>query len=98
MLARLKVPLSWGEIAKRSAKEFVSDNAFDLGAQQAYYFFFALFPALLTLLSIASFFTLSDLIGQVMTALESFVPPDVLHIITSQIEKISNSQQGSLLT
>ena len=57
MLDRLHVPLSWKEIFKRSAKEFVSDNAFDLGAQQAYYFFFALFPALLTLISIASFFT-----------------------------------------
>ena len=67
MLDRLHVPLSWKEIFKRSAKEFVSDNAFDLGAQQAYYFFFALFPALLTLISIASFFTLSNLIQQVIT-------------------------------
>ena len=57
------------EIFKRSAKEFVSDNAFDLGAQQAYYCFFALFPALLTLISIASFFTLSNLIQQVITTL-----------------------------
>src|SRR5438132_303393 len=40
MLDRLKVPLSWKEIVKRTGKEFVSDNAFDLGAQQAYYFFF----------------------------------------------------------
>ena len=98
MLDRLKVPLSWKEIFKRSAKEFVSDNAFDLGAQQAYYFFFALFPALLTLLSIASFFTLSGLIDQVMTGLGQFVPQDVLTIIATQIKKISDSEQGGLLT
>jgi membrane protein len=98
MLERMKVPLSWTEIFKRSAKEFVSDNAFDLGAQQAYYFFFALFPALLTLLSIASFFTLTDQINQLVSGLGGFVPPDVLKIITDQILKISNSQQGGLLT
>jgi len=98
MLDRLQVPLSWKEIFKRSAKEFVSDNAFDLGAQQAYYFFFALFPALLTLISIASFFTLSNLIGQVITALGQFVPQDVLTIVADQIKKISDSQQGGLLT
>jgi len=98
MLHRLRVPLSWTEVFKRSAKEFVSDNAFDLGAQQAYYFFFALFPALLTLLSIASFFTLTDQIGEVVAALNRFVPPDVLRIVTSQIAKISDSQQGGLLT
>ncbi|MEO7270843.1 MAG: YihY/virulence factor BrkB family protein [Vicinamibacterales bacterium] len=98
MLERLKVPLSWKEILKRSAKEFVSDNAFDLGAQQAYYFFFALFPALLTLLSIASFFTLTDQINDVVNGLGSFVPPDVLKIVADQILKISDSQQGGLLT
>jgi membrane protein len=98
MLERMKVPLSWTEIFKRSGKEFVSDNAFDLGAQQAYYFFFALFPALLTLLSIASFFTLTDQINQVVTGLGRFVPPDVLKIVADQIIKISNSQQGGLLT
>src|SRR3954470_4236920 len=98
MLERMKVPLSWTEIFKRSAKEVVSDNAFDLGAQQAYYFFFALFPALLTLLSIASFFTLTDQINEVVNGLGTFVPPDVLKIIADQIVKISDSQQGGLLT
>ena len=98
MLDRLKVPLSWKEILKRSGKEFVSDNAFDLGAQQAYYFFFALFPALLTLISIASFFTLTDQINEVVNGLGTFVPPDVLKIIADQIVKISDSQQGGLLT
>ena len=98
MLARLKVPLSWGEIFKRAMQEFVADNAFDLGAQQAYYFFFALFPALLTLLSIASFFTISNLIDEVVRAIGQFVPTDVLTIISDQILKISNSGQGGLLT
>jgi membrane protein len=98
MLARLKVPLSWGELLKRTVKEFIADNAFDLAAQQAYYFFFALFPALLTLLSIASFFSIANLIDEVVQTIRAFVPPDVLDIITDQIRKISNSGHGGLLT
>jgi membrane protein len=98
MLSRLKVPLSWPEILKRSAKEFIADNGLDLGAQQAYYFFFALFPALLTLLSIASFFPVANLVDEVVNMLGRLVPPDVLAIITEQIRQISNSGQGGILT
>jgi membrane protein len=98
MLARLRVPLSWSELMKRTSKEFIADNAFDLAAQQAYYFFFALFPALLTLLSIASFFTIANLIDEVVKTLGQFVPPDVLTIVSDQIGKISNSNHGGLLT
>jgi membrane protein len=98
MLATLKVPLSWKELIERTVKEFFADNAFDLAAQQAYYFFFALFPAILTLLSIASFFTIADLVDEVMQTIGRFVPPDVLTIISDQITKISNSHHGGLLT
>jgi membrane protein len=98
MLASLKGPLSWREIVKRTFKEFMADNVPDLGAQQAYYFFFALFPALLTLLSVASFFTISNLIDEVVRTIGRFVPPDVLQIIADQILKISNSQKGGVLT
>ena len=98
MLAHLNVPLSWKEIFKRTLKEFIADNGFDLAAQQAYYFFFALFPALLTLLSVASFFSISNLIDDVVKMLAAMVPPEVLTIIADQIAKISNSQKGGLLT
>ena len=56
MLARFKVPLSWGELLKRTASEAMADDILNLAAQQAYYFFFALFPAQLALVSYASFF------------------------------------------
>jgi membrane protein len=98
MLPHLNVPLSWSEILKRSAKEFIADNGLDLGAQQAYYFFFALFPALLTLLSIASFFPVANLVDEVVKMIGRLVPPDVLAIITEQIRQISNSGQGGILT
>jgi len=98
MLAHLKVPLSWSEIAKRTLKEFNADNALDLGAQQAYYFFFALFPALLTLISIASFFPIANVIDQVVSLLGRVAPPDVQTIVADQIRQISNSSRGGILT
>jgi membrane protein len=98
MLAHLHVPLSWTDLAKRTAKEIMADDLLNLSAQQAYYFFFALFPALLTVISIASFFPIDDLIGQVVSTLGRFVPPDVLQIIRDQIAKISESNQGGILT
>jgi len=98
VFAHLKVPLSWREIVKRTFKEFYADNAFDLAAQQAYYFFFALFPALLTLISIASFFPVANLMDQVVGLVGRVAPPEVLKIITDQVVQISNSSQGGILT
>ena len=59
MLDRLRVPLSWSELLKRTVKEAIADDVLNLAAQQAYYFFFALFPALLALIALASFFPLA---------------------------------------
>ena len=51
MLAHLKVPLSWQELLRRTFDEaFFKDNCLGMAAQLAYYFFFALFPALLVVL------------------------------------------------
>ena len=55
-------------------------------------------PALLTLISIASFFPVSNLIDETVALLGRFAPPDVLRIITDQIKAISESQQGGILT
>jgi membrane protein len=98
MLAHLKVPLSWREIAIRTGKEIFADDLLNLAAQQAYYFFFALFPALLTLISIASFFPIHNLVGEIVAMLGRFAPPEVLAIITDQITKISQSDHGGILT
>jgi membrane protein len=98
MLASLRVPLSWKEIAVRTWNEIWADDLLDLAAQQAYYFFFALFPALLTFISLASFFPIDNMTGQVVSMLGRFAPPEVITIITDQIKKISESAHGGILT
>ena len=98
MLARLKVPLSWGDLAKRTLKEAYADDVPSLAAQQAYYFFFALFPALLALISFASFFPIANLIDEVVRMLRNVAPGDVVDIVRDQIRKISESDSGGILT
>src|SRR4030095_6065134 len=61
MLAYFQVPLTWTALLRRTARETQSDNGAGLAAQLAYYFFLALFPALLFMLALVSFFPVSDL-------------------------------------
>ena len=98
MLARLQVPLGWGELFKRTFKEALADDVFNLAAQQAYYFFFALFPALLALISIASFFPIHNLTGDVVETLGRVAPGEVVRVINDQLVKISGDNAGGLLT
>jgi membrane protein len=98
MLERFRVPLSWSELLKRTFAETLADDVFNLAAQQAYYFFFALFPALLALLSIASFFPIENLISETTTMLQRVAPADVTNIVAEQILKIGQSNAGGILT
>jgi membrane protein len=99
MLTFLRVPLTWGEILKRTFKEaFWEDNCLGMAAQLAYYFFFALFPALLFLVAVASYFPVATLIDDMFRTLGGFMPHEVLTIITDQLKKISEDDQGGLLT
>lgn len=94
----LKTPLGWGELIKRTAREAVADDIANLSAQQAYYFFFALFPALLTLLSIASFFPIANAGDEIVRALDPLAPPEMLKFLREQIANISNTGAGGILT
>jgi membrane protein len=99
LLAFLRVPLTWSQILRRTLKEaFFEDNCLGMAAQLAYYFFFALFPALLMLIAIASYFPYHTLVNDLFAALGGFAPPEVLKIITEQMAKIANGEQGGLFT
>jgi membrane protein len=93
-----RLPLSWRELFTRTVKEFVSDNGLGLAAQLAYYFFFALFPAILVGLALASFFPLEHLLNRVVATLAGVVPEDVITIVREQIRKISEAGNGCILT
>jgi membrane protein len=99
LLTRLRVPLTWAEVFKRALYEaFWKDNCLALAAQLAYYFFFALFPTLLFMVALASYFPLTTLIDDLFRTMGGFMPPEALKLITDQMIKISNNGEGGLLT
>lgn len=98
MLKRFQIPLSWSQLFSRTFTEAMADDVLNLAAQQAYYFFFALFPALLALISIASFFPVHNLIDEVVVLFGRVAPKEVIDIVTEQLTKISETNAGGLLT
>ena len=88
MLAQLRVPIGWKDLLKRGAKGAWDDNVLDLAAQQAYYFFFALFPALLFVVAVASFFPLQTLTDEVIGRLGGIAPQAVIQIINEQLQQL----------
>ena len=93
-----RLPLTWRELLTRTVKEFVADNGLGLAAQLAYYFFFSLFPAILVGIALASFFPLEHFLDRIVSTLGGVVPADVITIIQDQIRKISEGQNGGILT
>jgi membrane protein len=98
MLAAFDIPLAWGELLKRTAKEVSEDDCLGLAAQLAYYFFLALFPAVLFLLALASFFPLSNFINDIVRTLQPIAPSDVLGFLEEQLRRLSNTDSGGILT
>jgi membrane protein len=92
------VQLSWAELARRTWREAVDDDVAGLAAQLSYYFFLALFPAILFVLALASFFPLTDVTGDVSRSLAPFVSPQVLALIQEQMQRLANDENGGLLT
>jgi membrane protein len=69
-----------------------------LAAQLSYYLFLALFPAILFLLALASFFPISNAADEVGRSLAPFVSPQILELIQDQMRRIANNDNGGLLT
>ena len=91
-------PVTWEEIVARAARGVVADNCLGLAAQLAFYFFLALFPALLFLTAVISFMPVTGLLDTISGSLARVAPTEVLSIIQDQILKIAHAQNGGLLT
>jgi membrane protein len=98
MLAGFDIPLSWGDLLKRTVKETSEDDCLGLAAQLAYYFFLALFPAILFILALASFFPLTNFIDEAVRALRPIAPSEILTFLEEQLRRLSNADSGGILT
>ena len=93
----LDARVGWWTILKRTFKELVDDNCLGLAAQLAYYFFLSLFPALLVVVTLTSFFSY-HLLENILQWFATFTPTEVLDIIKAQIQQITRGGNTSLLT
>ena len=98
MFAYFRTSLSWRELTRRLIAASVDDDATALAAQLAYYFFLALFPALLTLVAIASLFPLHNLADVIDRLLINVAPAEVLAIIRHELMRIANGDRVGLLS
>jgi membrane protein len=98
MLKAFRIPISWTDLVKRTASEVMADNCLGLAAQLAYYFFLALFPALLLLVALVSFLPIEGLMDTITATLARVAPIEVLTIIQDQVLKIAHDKNGGLLT
>jgi membrane protein len=98
MFAYFEKEISWTELAKRTVNESIQDDAGGIAAQLAYYFFLALFPALLFVVALASFFPLYNFNDELMRLVGPIAPEAVVNLLRDQLTSLSNSADGGLLS
>lgn len=94
---KFSVPLPWTDIVKRTGAQIYAGNCFAWAAALAYYFFLALFPALLFAVSLASVLPARPLIDQVVTMLARVAPDEVVAVARQQLVQITNRPSLGLL-
>jgi membrane protein len=98
MFLYLEKELSWTDLARRTVKDSIQDDVAGIAAQLAYYFFLSLFPALLFLVALASFFPLYSFTDELMRLLGPIAPEAVVTLLRDQLTSLSNSGDVSLLS
>ena len=98
MLAYFESTLSWPELFKRTYKELLEDDGLGLAAQLAYYFFLALFPAILCVIALASFLPLQNFTDEMVSSLGRFAPREMLALIRDQMVRLANGNDGGMFS
>jgi membrane protein len=97
LLAAFVVPIGWTAILRRTWRQICQGHCFGWAAALAYYSFLALFPALLFVVSVASFLPIQHLIDQFVDTVGRFAPGDVVAIAREQLLQITDKPHGGLL-
>jgi membrane protein len=93
----MAVPVGWTGILKRTSAEVYGGHCLGWAAELAYYFFLALFPALLFVVSLASFLPVQPLIDRFLNVFVRFAPGDVVAIAHNQLVQITRERHAGLL-
>src|SRR5918999_1385385 len=86
--------LSVKELARRVWSEFWADEVTDRGAALAYYFLFALFPALLFMTALLGMLPIPNLMDRLMEYVAQTLPGDAASIIEKTLNEIVSGAGG----
>jgi membrane protein len=98
MLTRLNAPITLREVIRRTIAEIEEDRCLGLAAQMAFYFFLALFPALLFLVALVTYLPLDNALRELLAALGPVAPQEAVTLLRGQIEQLSEDGHGGVLT
>ena len=98
MFAYFDMAIGWRDLLTRTYKDAMEDDAFGLAAQLAYYFFLALFPAILCVIAIASFFPLQNFTDEIVTSLGRFAPKEMLTLVQEQMVRLAGGNNSGILS
>lgn len=98
MFEPFRIPLSWAALVRATATSFLDHDGLNLAAELAFFFLLSIFPAVLFVTALASFFPLLPATVRIVTTLSSVAPHEVLVIIAQQLLRISEAKHAGLLT
>lgn len=98
MFVYFRAPVGWGELAKRTVKDSIEDGVPGLAAQLAFYFFLALFPTLLFLVSLLAYLPVESALDPALARMEALLPSSILELIRQQIDQVLAGERGGLMT
>jgi membrane protein len=98
MLISFSVPIPWRQVVARTIAEVADDNCLGLAAQLSFYFLLALFPALIFLVALIGYVPLETTFGELLAALGTVAPQELVELIRGQLALIAEGSQVSLLT
>lgn len=98
MFAYFESTLTWRDLIKRTYAETMADDGLGLAAQLAYYFFLALFPAILGVIALASFLPLQNFTDEMVAVAGRFAPAEMLTVIRDQMTRLANANDGGVFS
>jgi membrane protein len=96
--AGFTAPMSFGEVVRRTAAEVNDDNCLGIAAQLSFYFFLALFPALLFLVALLGYVPIDRALSTLLDALGPVAPEEMIALLRGQIDELRGGSDLSLLT
>lgn len=90
--------LSVPELGRRLWREIQQDDVLGRGAQLAYYFLLALFPALIFLTAVMGLLPLQDTMPELIGYLQQVLPGDALSLVQKYLEQVVSGTGGGVLS